>query len=201
VAPVYAPSRLEISQAAARARLSNQHPHAKDRLLDKLDADPGDWDSRTVATPPGVLWSVASDTCMTGRPIAPRNVAYDVDGREFVYRQPTDEAELAAIMSADSEEVFACYRFDGLERWTRSSAGSWFDTTYPVVVAWVQQTLASSPDPEIAESLTDCVDYLTGPEFRSYMNGLVAVLPETLSVARRADPGVPRARWRRRRNE
>jgi hypothetical protein len=111
----------EVRTVAEQAALSNPHTLAKQWLLDKLDTPSGDWDARLLLSVPGPVWTVASDTCETGRLEAPKNIAYDDLGREFVYRQPADPEELAAIMSADACEVFACYRFDGLRRWNRTS--------------------------------------------------------------------------------
>lgn len=173
---LYAPRRAEIVKVAKRARLANQHPDAKRWLVDKLKRPPSDWDCRTPYTVPGLVWTVGSDTCMTGRLSAPDNIAYDPLGREFVYRQPLNEAGLAAIMSADSEEVFACYRFDGLERWTRQSLDAWLDRR-DVIVGWLEHCLATEREGEIADSLRACHDYLVGDEFRTY----VAALRELLS--------------------
>lgn len=72
---LYAPTRAEIFDVANRATLANHHPNAKGWFLDKLTHPPGDWDERTIFTTPGIVWAVESDTCMTGRPNAPRNIA------------------------------------------------------------------------------------------------------------------------------
>lgn len=165
---LYAPRGAEIVKVAKRARLANQHPDAKRRLVDKLKKPPSDWDCRTPYTVPGLVWTVGSDTCMTGRLSAPDNIAYDPFGREFVYRQPHDESHLAAIMSADSEEVFACYRFDGLERWTRPSLDAWFER-HDVIVGWLHHCLATEDEGEIADSLRASHDYLVGDEFPTYV--------------------------------
>lgn len=90
---------------------------------------------------------MSSDTCATGRLSAPDNVSYDHHYREFVYRQPTNESELAAVMSADSEEVFSCYRFDGLSRWTHDAMRAWMEDM-DVVLGYVRDTLSADPDPE-----------------------------------------------------
>ncbi len=152
VSGLYAPGRSEIIEVAERANLANHHPDSRSWLLDKLRRPPTDWDSRTFYTVPGIVWTVPSDTYMTGRPNAPDNIAYDNYGREFVFRQPADESELAAIMSADSEEVFACYRFDGLERWTLSALDAWQGTS-DIVLGWLRYLLGIKKESEIRDGL------------------------------------------------
>lgn len=112
---------------------------------------------------------------MTGRTSAPDNVAYDDYGREFVFRQPANAAELAAIMSADSEEVFACYRFDGLERWTRLGVDAWLEDLN-VVQGWIQFVESSCEESEIAHPLTRYAEYLDSDAFRTYVTALKALL-------------------------
>lgn len=172
----------EIEQVAERANLANPHPQARGWCRDKVAQAPDDWDSRALLTVPGLVWTISSDTCMTGRPSAPNNIAYDEMGREFVFRQPTGDDELAAIMSADSEEVFACYRFDGLERWTRPTLDAWF-CDRAVITGWLSHRLASETEAEIVEGLKACHAYWTSDEFREYLadfDSLVRAKPEAV---------------------
>lgn len=177
---LYAPTRDEIFDVANRATLANRHRDAKGWLLEKLTHPTDDWDARTVFTTPGIVWAVESDTCMTGRPNAPRNIAYDNYGREFVYRQPENADELMNIMSADSEEVFSCYRFDGLARWTRPAFDAWF-STHDVVVGWICHLLATETESEIVGGLRDCHDYLTSDAFRQYAAAFSGLLGSSRS--------------------
>ena len=124
-----------------------------------------------MLTVPGPVWTVSSDTCATGRLSAPDNVAYDDCYREFVFRQPADEAELAAIMSAESEEVSSCYRFDGLSRWTPRSIGAWLDDL-GVVLGYVRQVLSTEQDPEIQDGIRLYAWYLASAEFTTYIGAL-----------------------------
>jgi hypothetical protein len=149
--PLYLPNRHEVASIAQRAELRNPNPDARLSISAKIAQPPTDWDRRTILSVPGIVWSVSSDTCATGRLSAPDNIAYDHDYREFVYRQPNTEAELAAIMSADSEEVFACYRFDGLSRWTHPAFGAWLEDL-DVVLGYVRHTLDADPEPELRAS-------------------------------------------------
>lgn len=165
---LYLPSQDEIVSLAHRAELRNPNPNARREILRKAEQPADDWDARTVLTVPGVVWSVSSDTCATGRLSAPENIAYDHHFREFVFRQPRAEAELAAIMSADSEEVFSCYRFDGLARWTTVSFLSWLEDM-DVVVGYVRHTLEAQPEHEVADGLRTFEAYLTSHEFKDYL--------------------------------
>jgi hypothetical protein len=164
----YLPGRDELRSVAMRAQLRNPHPSARVRIRAKIDEPPSDWDERAILTVPGIVWSVSSDTCATGRLSGPDNIAYDHSWREFVFRQPRNEAELAAIMSADSEEVFGCYRFDGLSRWTSRSVGAWAEDM-DVVLGYVRWTLSTEPDPEMAIGLRQYEMELTSTEFDRYL--------------------------------
>ncbi len=94
-----------------------------------------------------------------------------------MYRQPHNEAELAAIMSADSEEVFGCYRFDGLTRWTHAAFSAWVEDL-DVVVGYARHTLSRDPEPEIAESLRRYASYLVSNHFKEYLAALDRYLVE-----------------------
>jgi len=102
-------------------------------------------------------------------------VAFDDFGREFVFRQPANEDELAAIMSADSEEVFACYRFDGLDHWTVSSLNAWSEDAH-VIDGWIEHVLARETEDEILEGVRAYRDHLASSEFHTYMGGLYDLL-------------------------
>jgi hypothetical protein len=171
--PPFLPSRDEVDSLARRADLRN--PIARPEIRRKIAQPPTDWDERTILSVPGVIWSVSSDTCATGRLSAPDNIAYDHYWREFVFRQPRNEAELAAIMSADSEEVFSCYRFDGLTRWTYPAFGAWVQDM-EVVVGYIRHTLGSNVEPELAQSLQEWEAYLDSPEFKTYLADFGAYL-------------------------
>ena len=138
---------------------------------------------------------------MTGRPSAPANIAYDEYGREFVYRQPANEAELAGVMSADSEEVFACYRFDGLDRWTAEAFGAWVED-HSVITGWMQHRLSTEPDGEIRAGLEGALAYQTSDEFRDYLAAFGALLrerngPAVVPVRRQSPRLNPRTWWTR----
>ena len=174
--PLYLPSRHAVLAVAERAGLSNRHPEARPRLIDELRKPPTDWEERVQHGVPGVVWTVGSDTCMTGRPNAPENIAYAEYGSEFVFRQPRNEEELVCIMSAESEEVFACYRFDGLDRWTPSLLASWHNNTVHVITGWLRDLCRREDGTEIGVGAEPYLAFLSSDEFKEYLNGLKAFL-------------------------
>lgn len=171
----YFPDAATVRAVALGANLRNPHPSARGWLLEKIDRPPTDWDERAVLTIPGVVWTVSSDTCATGRLSAPGNVSYDHVHREFVFRQPRDAAELGAVMSADSEEVFACYRFDGLEWWTSRSVAAWHEDI-DVVIGYARHAFGETEDSELRQCLIAYASYLESDEFRHYIGALRAHL-------------------------
>lgn len=174
----YFPDSETVRAIALGAELRNPHPSARTWLLEKVDRPPTDWDERTVLTIPGIVWTVSSDTCATGRLSAPDNVAYDHRYREFVFRQPRDAVELGAVMSADSQEVFACYRFDGLERWTSRSVAAWHEDV-DVVIGYAHRALAATgEDPELQQSLGGYAHFLESDELGHYIGALSAHLED-----------------------
>ncbi|WGX97263.1 hypothetical protein [Nocardioides sp. L-11A] len=175
----YFPDAATVRAVALKAELRNPNPSARDWLLEKIDRPPADWDERSFLTIPGVVWTASSDTCATGRLSAPDNVAHDNYYREFVFRQLGDAAQLGAVMSAESEEVFPCYRFDGLDRWTSRSVDAWHEDSH-VAVGYARDVLAkTTDDPELQECLGAYVSYLASDEFRQYIGALCSHLDES----------------------
>lgn len=168
VTTLYAPRSDGIRAVAKRAALRNSHPDARGWLLTKVDRPPDDWDSRSFFTVPGLVWNVSSDTCMTGHLSAPENIAYDDYGREFVFRQPENEEQLARIMSADSEEVFECYRFNGLDRWTLPAFDAWL-SDHHALIAWASHVQNVGTEDLIVDSAKRYRDYLDSSEFENYV--------------------------------
>lgn len=135
----------------------------------------GEFACRKVLTPPGVAYTLLSDSCMTGRLFAKASIAYDERGGEFVFRQPRTADELRAIGRAQDVEVFGCYRFDGLQHWTASSAYAWWQHV-GVVEGWLESVLRKGGHREIRQGARDYLAYLGSLEFATYMQQLVGHL-------------------------
>jgi hypothetical protein len=144
-------------------------------VVDLVITPPGDWDSRQPLTPPGLVWSINSDTCLTGRLEAPDNIAYDEHGEEFVFRQPRDEWELAAIMRAARIECFDCYRFDGLDRWSFQAAQAWWENSH-VIQGWLEHALTLERDGDVHDGLRAYRDYFRSGELGRDMTATLAYL-------------------------
>lgn len=170
--PLYAPSRTELLRLARNAPLTNPQDRARDELVAKLSDAQGDFASRIDWHVPGLVYGVESDTCMTGREVAPANIAYDEYGAEFIFRQPRDESELVAVLGADSVEVYGCYRFDGLEQWTEQLVRHWI-TNVPAIEARLDLAMESSDIPEIAAGARAYRSYLASDEFARYVDALL----------------------------
>ena len=143
--------------------------------MEKVKEGTQDWDCRWPMSPPGLVWSISSDTCGTGPPEAPDNVLFTDLGQEFVFRQPRNERELIEVMNADVNEVFDCYRFDGLDRWSFAAAQTWWETV-PVLEGWLEHRLVTESDAELNEHARVHLDYLRSEEFKEHMIGVLAYL-------------------------
>ena len=78
---IYAPTAVDVVRVAHEADLTNPQARARVELLSKLRDCPGAFEDRVAYNVPGLVWAVESDMCMTGREVAPANIAYDAYGR------------------------------------------------------------------------------------------------------------------------
>jgi hypothetical protein len=154
--------------------VSTYLPATRDVLALGVDpaSGPGEFDCRKVVTPPGIVYTLLSDTGMTGRLFAKDNIAYDDHGGEFVFRQPRNAVELCAIGRAQSVEVLGCYRFDGLRHWTVTSAYAWWQHV-GVVEGWLENVQRKGGHREIRQGARAYLDYLASLEFANYMQDLL----------------------------
>ena len=91
----------------------------------------GRWEQRNWRNVPGPFYAGETDSMAVGRLDAPRHVCYDDDlgggcGTEFIYRQPVDEHETAAVLGACRMELYAGYNRDGDDHWTVASVRDWW---------------------------------------------------------------------------
>ncbi|MFG3039338.1 ferredoxin [Streptomyces sp. NPDC048330] len=113
----------------------NPLPTAR-RVLKDLGERPeelftGRWEQRNWRNVPGPFYAGETDSMATGRLDAPDHIAYDDDlggsfGFEFVYRQPVDEDETAALIHGSQLELCRGYNWDGDDHWTTESVRDWW---------------------------------------------------------------------------
>lgn len=103
-------------------RLLVEHP--------SLDQFGGLWAERNWRNVPGPFYGADTDTMQMGRDGAPFHIAYDdecgpLDGREFVYRQPTDAAQTYDLLNG-CFFGHGGFAMDGDEHWTDASVREWW---------------------------------------------------------------------------
>jgi hypothetical protein len=152
-------------------------PEALARLADEigvhLRSTDAEWHARSRYSAPGIVWVAESDTCLTGRLEAPDNVGYDKTGGEFIFRQPRDEQELSAVLRAACADPFDAYRFDGLERWTRTAALEWYATRHTLVSCL---DYAREINEDVAAGMRAACEYFASDELDAVMLGLLSRL-------------------------
>jgi hypothetical protein len=87
----------------------------------------GVWAQRSELNVPGAFYGAETDTCMSGQPLAPANVAFTEEWGEFVWRQPRDEAEIDAVIEAAWQDPFRGYGRDGSDHWTPDLVAAWWE--------------------------------------------------------------------------
>ncbi|MER7734332.1 ferredoxin [Streptomyces erythrochromogenes] len=87
---------------------------------------PSTWEERNWLNVPGPFYGAVTDSCLTGRQVAPGHVLHGEDGMEFVYRQPRTPEETYRVLAAAWLEITAGYQCDGDERWTPELVRDWW---------------------------------------------------------------------------
>jgi hypothetical protein len=126
----------------------------------------GEWGNRDWRNVPGPFYGAQTDSCWTGRGIAPHHVVYEDEfGSEIVYRQPKNAGEVQLVLTAAWNDPFAAYAADGDEHWTLELVREWW-ADRGRLIAWtdgVQRQWSSSEradERENAAGLRDFGQYL-----------------------------------------
>ncbi|MEU8074915.1 ferredoxin [Catellatospora citrea] len=99
----------------------------------------GTWEMRNWRNVPGPFYGADTDTCWTGRMDAPDLVLYDDEyGTEFLFRQPTDPAEVYRLLLAATSDPFGGYAADGDEHWTTAAVREWWRNRERLL-EWIQR--------------------------------------------------------------
>lgn len=94
--------------------------------------DPGDylrgrWNERDWRNVPGPFYGANTDSCWTGRLIAPDHIVYeDGFGSEVVFRQPRNPCETQLLLTAARADPYCAYAYDGDEHWTLELIRDWW---------------------------------------------------------------------------
>jgi len=98
----------------------------------------GQWGDRDWRNVPGPFYAAQTDSCWTGRDIAPRHVVYEDEfGSEVVYRQPKNAGEVHLVLTAAWNDPFGAYAADGDEHWTLELVRGWW-ADRGRLVAWIE---------------------------------------------------------------
>ncbi|MER5348908.1 hypothetical protein ABT093_01015 [Kitasatospora sp. NPDC002551] len=171
---------------------------AENRHLDQFG---GLWRERNWRNVPGPFYGADTDTMEMGRLDAPFHIAYDDDGREFVYRQPTDPDQTFDL-------VHGCFfghggfAMDGDDHWTVPAVRDWWQERgrvreWAVAASDVQARLRGEYREhyrDAAQGLRDYIAYLDhglDEYLRGYLFWLAERRPPRAGEAR-PEPGPPR---------
>jgi hypothetical protein len=86
----------------------------------------GKWEQKNWLNVPGPFYGAETDTCGNGPVEAPDNVLMDLEGQEFVYRQPRNWDELRNMMAVALTEPIEGYGVDGNLHWTSDLVRKWW---------------------------------------------------------------------------
>ncbi len=89
---------------------------------------------------PEPFYGAETGTCETGTAEAPHNVLLDHSGLEFVFTQPSGEAELRDVISAAICECFVGYGVDGDDHWTLMLIRDWWRSRLDLLALSSQTT-------------------------------------------------------------
>ncbi|MFE3001762.1 ferredoxin [Nocardia sp. NPDC059246] len=87
----------------------------------------GEWAQRDWRNVPGPFYRANTDSCWTGRLVAPDHILYEDEfGSEVVYRQPYNLRETQLVLTAAAYDPFSAYACDGDDHWTLVLIRDWW---------------------------------------------------------------------------
>jgi hypothetical protein len=87
----------------------------------------GEWTEHNVLNVPGAFYGAETDTTGEGPDLAPASVALDLLGQAFLWRQPRNDEEIHAVMTAASSDPLGGYGWNGDTSWTPDLVAAWWD--------------------------------------------------------------------------
>ncbi|MDF1664477.1 MAG: hypothetical protein P1V97_22125 [Planctomycetota bacterium] len=125
--------RRQIDQAVLRSGAADiLNLERYDYLFNKFpvprDCDcNGAFQRRTWCNTPGPFYTSETDNCFTGQKLAPSNVLFDIEGFEFIGRQPYDLDEELCVFDAWGADPYDGYYQDGNYHWSPRLVKEWWD--------------------------------------------------------------------------
>lgn len=92
-----------------------------------------DFDNRDPLNFPGPFYTTVTDNCGTGQPEAPRNILFDEEGREHIFKQPTSTEEFTQTITAAAIDPFGSYGWDGNNFWTNELVREWWSKKSEII--------------------------------------------------------------------
>ena len=111
----------------------------------------GLWADKLWSNTPGPFYGANTDSCGTGPLQAPYNSGLDMNGFEYIFKQPSTIQELHEVLNAATVNVLSGYGCDGDDNWTISLIREWWsrrDELLKLCLSseFLAPELADSPD-------------------------------------------------------
>lgn len=161
----YGDIRAEMDQLLASPPRQHPRPWAQHRRISAAEIFTGSWAARDWRNVPGPYYTAETDTCGGGRAFAPSLVLVTEHWNEFVYRQPTDSAQLLQLLDAAYDDPFGGYGSDGNSHWTPELVRSWWADRNRLLdwIAAAEAQMAAENAPEEVVSLGEFRTDIEGP--------------------------------------
>jgi hypothetical protein len=124
----------------------------------------GDWAERHPLNTPGAFYGAETDTCCDGPQLAPHSLLVDELGQGFVWRQPRNHAEYAALLAGCRSDPLLGFGADGDDHWTPELVRAWW-RDLPSRASRIEEIRREWDDDEqIGPVAAEWAGYLSGPE-------------------------------------
>ena len=91
------------------------------------------WNTKHAFNFPGPFYTGESDTCGTGDVEAPKNVLYDENCMEFIFKQPQTFEEFLGVVDAAEVETLEGYSCDGNNFWSYAKCREWWQNRFDII--------------------------------------------------------------------
>jgi len=114
----------------------------------------GLWVDKLWPNTPGPFYGANTDSCGTGPTEAPYNSGLDINGFEYIFKQPSTVQELNEVINAAAVNVLSGYACDGDAHWTITLIQDWWKQCHELLrlclsSQYLAPELIDSPDTTI----------------------------------------------------